>query len=248
MAQQPQGGSFAPPLTDELLAKYRTQIDALPVQSAVRDAMEKLYRCCSVWWELPESTGKSKPHQSGRGAIQDLDKPIADALWDHIPWSGEKLDDGTTAPNEIKAYGELFHAIELPQSVRNAAKMEAWREAVRAALEQSLLSGGSVQALRDRVDFHTSVVALTKRYAGEWSGKVVSAIVAVVFPGSTLEAAQKQYGAFSQAYDDAMRPGAASPVPRPVLEPTLLRDAAYHLLWHAAELALDREPISMDKL
>jgi hypothetical protein len=32
------------------------------------------------------------------------------------------------------------------------------------------------------------------------------------------------------------------------LPPGELRDAAHHLLWHAIEIALDREPLTMDKL
>jgi hypothetical protein len=90
MATRRFGGSFAPPLTDELLAEYKATIDTLPA-SALRDALGVLHNCCVQWWEQPDSVGEGKPHPSGRGVIVDLDPEIAKALWDHIPWK-EELD------------------------------------------------------------------------------------------------------------------------------------------------------------
>ena len=128
MAKQQFGGSFAPPLSDDLLASYQQMTDALPAQSPIRDAMGKLLACCKLWWELPESTGNGRPHPSGRGLIIDLDKQIADSLWDAIPWGGQKLEDGTVAPDELGGYGKLFDSIDpkKDRELRNAAFHLLW--------------------------------------------------------------------------------------------------------------------------
>ncbi len=89
MAKSYIGGSFAPPLDDAKLARYRALIDALPARSPLRDALETLYRCVAQWWELPESTGGGRPHPVGRGYIVHLDEQHQKALWDAIPWEHE---------------------------------------------------------------------------------------------------------------------------------------------------------------
>ena len=58
------GGSFAPPLSDELLAKYKATIDALP-PSPLKDAMGVCHNVCAKWWELPDSPGAGVPHPTG---------------------------------------------------------------------------------------------------------------------------------------------------------------------------------------
>lgn len=112
------GGSFAPPLTDETLAEYRTLIDVLDPQSLERDAMEQLYKCASAWWEQPESTGTGRAHPVGRGLIVDLDAPIATALRDSIPWRHEldawaTLFDGLSGPVRDAAFHLLWFGNEL---------------------------------------------------------------------------------------------------------------------------------------
>jgi len=111
------GGSFAPPLTDELLMKYEALVNDLDPQFPVRDAMVKLLDCCKQWWDLPESVGEGKPHPSGRGNIVGLDEPIKKALWDHIPWS-----------HELKAFGVLFDGIDpvKQKELRDAAHHLLW--------------------------------------------------------------------------------------------------------------------------
>ena len=124
MALQPRvGGSFAPPLSDELLATYRGMIDALPADSQVRDIMGKLHDCCAAWWEQPESSGDgARPHPVGVGTIVPLDAPIAKALWDVIPWDEElaawagvldKIDPLAERELRNAAFHLLWHAKEL---------------------------------------------------------------------------------------------------------------------------------------
>lgn len=113
------GGSFAPPLTDELLDRYTHLIDDLPAESEVRDALSKLLRCCEIWWGMPESTGGNgtSNHKSGRGLIVNLDKQIARDLWEHIPWT-----------RELDSYGELFDRLSpiTEKELRNAAFHLLW--------------------------------------------------------------------------------------------------------------------------
>lgn len=110
------GGSFAPPLTDELLSSYKSLIDGLDPRSQVRDAMQSLYDCCTAWWNLPESTGDGRPHPSGRGIIIHLDKAVAEALWDAIPWDDElaviaMLFDGIDATKDRALRNAAFHLL-----------------------------------------------------------------------------------------------------------------------------------------
>ena len=123
------GGSFAPPLSDELLGSYAAMIAALPARSPVRDAMQKLLTCCQAWWELPESSGtESRAHPSGLGTIVDLEAEHQAALWDHIPWSGQALEDGTVAPDELGAYAKMFDGIDprADKPLRDAAHHLLW--------------------------------------------------------------------------------------------------------------------------
>lgn len=115
---QPQaGGSFAPPLSDETLARYRAMTDGLPA-SPVKDALAALLHCCGVWWDLPEPTGPARgPHRSGVGAVVRLDADHAAALDPHIPWA-----------HEIEAYKVLFDGIsnETAKPLRDAAHHLLW--------------------------------------------------------------------------------------------------------------------------
>jgi len=124
MAKQHIGGSFAPPLSDGLLAEYRARIDALPA-SPVRDAMDALHKCCAAWWELPESTGtKTTAHPVGVGTIVELGDAEQKALYDLIPWEHElsamrPLFEGISAATDKAlrdaAHHLLWHAVELNQ-------------------------------------------------------------------------------------------------------------------------------------
>lgn len=85
------GGTFAPPLSDELLNRYADAISALPA-CPVKDALASLMPCCKTWWDLPEPEGTLKrAHPSGVGTIVPLTDEHAKALDPHIPW-GHELD------------------------------------------------------------------------------------------------------------------------------------------------------------
>jgi hypothetical protein len=82
------GGSFAPPLSDAKLKRYKELITKLPA-GPLKDCLSKLYKCCSVWWEIPVSKGAGTPHRSGRGLIVKLDPEVRSALDEHVPWNHE---------------------------------------------------------------------------------------------------------------------------------------------------------------
>lgn len=115
MTKKQIGGSFAPPLSDELLTTY--QAVSASADGPVKDALATLLACCRKWWELPESVGGGNAHPSGRGFIIELDHTIKDELWDFIPW-----------PHEIKAMESLFESIDSvsQKDLRNAAFHLLW--------------------------------------------------------------------------------------------------------------------------
>lgn len=112
------GGSFAPPLTEDLLTKYEALLGSLDPQSQTADAFRIVLNCAKQWWEQPDSSGAStRPHPVGRGTIIDLDEPIAKALWDHIPWD-----------EELDVYANVFEKIDpvAERDLRNAAFHLLW--------------------------------------------------------------------------------------------------------------------------
>lgn len=116
MATQHVGGSFAPPLTEEKFDAYADIINGLD-PSPVKDAMNVLFKCCSEWWDLPESTGEAREHGSGIGSIVDLDEPVRVKLDEHIPWA-----------HELDAMARLFDSIDpvRQKELRDAAHLLLW--------------------------------------------------------------------------------------------------------------------------
>lgn len=112
------GGSFAPPLTDELLAKYQADVTSLDA-GPIRDACADLLAACVAWWHLPESQGVGDPHPSGRGSIVPLGDDAKAALWDLVPWEYELagmhglLDTLPTGATRNMAFHLLWHVVEL---------------------------------------------------------------------------------------------------------------------------------------
>lgn len=129
------GGSFAPPLTDEILAEYQGLINQVPEKTQLRDALDRAFSCVSKWWELPESDGVPKPHpvNGETGTVNGVTRKLAvqivplneefqKQLWDDIPWDDEiaswgRLFEGISATDNKKlrdaAHHLLWHVVEL---------------------------------------------------------------------------------------------------------------------------------------
>ena len=114
MANPRIGGSFAPPLTDELLAKCEAMAKSMDAKSQTRYCFEQLLACCQAWWNLPYSNGDGKPHPSGRGTIVFLSDEHQAKLWELIPW-----------PQELSEAGRLFGEIG-DKTLRDAAHQLLW--------------------------------------------------------------------------------------------------------------------------
>lgn len=116
MPQPRVGGTFAPPLSDNLLGQYRQRIAGME-ESPVKDACVTLLRCCEKWWELPEPLNTQRHgHPSGTGTVvQMLDEHKAE-LDPHIPWKHEldamqALFDGIDPVNDRDARNMAFHLL-----------------------------------------------------------------------------------------------------------------------------------------
>ena len=115
-------GSFAPPLSDQMLSDYRGVVEALPL-SQTKDVLLALLECCETWWELPDSpTSDSEPHPSGRGKVVKLPGAIKKRLERLVP-NAEQLAlaaglfdqipaDSQRAPRDM-AHHLLWHVKEL---------------------------------------------------------------------------------------------------------------------------------------
>lgn len=121
---------FAPPLTSERLAAYKSL--AAGAEPPVREAMEGLIRMAEVFQETPASALPGVPLQTEytRSPFRDaagkpkpppdivpLSGEEIDRIWDHVPWD-----------HEIRALEPLFEAID-PRSqkeLRDAAFHLKW--------------------------------------------------------------------------------------------------------------------------
>lgn len=127
------GGSFAPPLTQEKLDRYRELIDIAKgpevwsyindpkdrdmLQHAVPDYMKRLADMVELFWETPESKLTPRPHATGIGQIIDLEDAEKERMWDAIPYD-----------HELDLYSVIFEKIshaEQPE-LRNAAFHLLW--------------------------------------------------------------------------------------------------------------------------
>lgn len=100
---------FAPPLTDETIARYESLINSLGSELiAVKDSMKECLDCVKSWWSLPESTRTDVKkwtiqHRGNSVSYNEvpLEEKHVEALWDKVPYM-----------HECKAMESLFE--ELP--------------------------------------------------------------------------------------------------------------------------------------
>ena len=233
------GGSFAQPLSDELLAEYEQLAEEAP--TLIRDVMRALLVPVKLWWSLPESTGDGIPHASGRGVIVKLDNAIQKALWESIPWE-----------HEIKAMASVVDQIQAEQDAENSRRLQQWKDAIALAIKPQYITGLDLTTPQAKVlkRVHKTIL----RAAAD--GLVVSPdvhdkVIEVFLPGSTPESIREgaaQVQAWLVAVQQIYSGAQPSPLPRPQLLDVRLRRAAHHLLWFVTDLNADREPITTDKL
>lgn len=255
MAEQliSRGGSFAPPLTDELIDKYE-QLGQTAVGS-VADALRSLLKVVKMWWELEESKQPGSPHPVDAEAIANGRRPLFGAmmiplekehqkhLWDDIPW-----DD------ELDLFAQRFENVQLEETKRNEQRLMDWYRQIEDAILPEMFPGETRESLTQVVNpVVKKLLSLSLEYFGVEATKVLDNLINAVAPGWSAQAAQERIARYNEWKIRAVQlaknhANVPAPVPKPELEDTSLRDACFHLLWHAKELARDREPITRDKL
>jgi hypothetical protein len=120
---------FAPPLTDELLEKYRLLIVAQhgdPAKAELKDALEACFACVLRWWNLPASKERPTTWQTRR-------PDGSPSHFDETPLSAEliqQLDATTPWLSECKLYQQLFGELPLStpaeKELRDAAFHLLW--------------------------------------------------------------------------------------------------------------------------
>lgn len=115
MLEPRKGGSFAPPLTEETIKKYRVLAESAPAQ--VKDGMGVLLVLACEHRKHPESAAVGTPHPSGRGVMVPLAVAVADAIDPFTPW-----DD------ELRMFGDVFGRIDSVEhkELRDAAHHLLW--------------------------------------------------------------------------------------------------------------------------
>jgi len=233
------GGSFAPPLRDELLASYDAQIAALDPKEPATDALKTLLACVRAWWEEPESAGNGKPHPyfGAAAPIVALDQPIAERLWDAIPWD-----------HELEAMKPLLDRYEPEAAARNRNKIEAWHFALHQAICAQLAPGANPDSLYAAYRLYAATHKVAALLGDSVARATAGAAIAAAFPGWSGEKVVNQVEQIDTTFAAVLSGKQTPPVPRPALEPTPIRDMAHSLLWHACELERDREPLTADKV
>lgn len=113
------GGSFAPPMTDHKLTRYRELANECE-DARVKEAVLKLADMVEFFQKTPESKEPGKLHPTGKMVVVPLAKAEVERIWDHVPWEYEcqalqKLFDEipVRSPMRTPAFHLLWYAFEL---------------------------------------------------------------------------------------------------------------------------------------
>lgn len=111
------GGSFAPPITDDLLDQYR-ELAKGPEYAEAKSYMVSLINMFDKFLDEEDSKQPKEPHPSGMGHIQKLEDKTIKKLFDHVPW-----------PKECDAYQEAFEEIlPVAQDAENSRRIQEYKE------------------------------------------------------------------------------------------------------------------------
>ena len=241
------GGVFAPPLTDETLAKYRRLAASMP-DSEQRFVVYEILRCVEAWWGLPESDpSNTDTHPVGptmmvggkvvpAPRVVRLSGDVAAAIDEHLPWEAQ-----------AEVFTRVLSSIESEAASRNAIKLSEWRAQVfeRRLLEAKIpidLRGSECQML-------SACLASIGKF-GPVAAVYIDRLIDAFLPGKRLEDLEQAKAAFVAVRDLAQAEcdSGTAIVPKPELESTEIRDMAHHLNWFVHELLAGREPVTNDKI
>ncbi len=226
------GGSFAPPLSLERVEHYRDLIEA-EASPEVADAMMELCDMMEKFHGVEEAKYTVKEHAKNGKAHEVFDKAYITPL---SAASVKSLDPHVPYPSELNGKLGLFETIQKAQSERNSAKLEKWREQVAAFIRKDYFP--------DAEEYSRKTLLLAQRNKEGFDALLEAA-------GETKESMNKFIDTLNEcqnAIQIATSPSAKPPIPRPALEDTSLRDAAFHLLWYAVSLSRDQVPFTNDML
>lgn len=120
-------GSFAPPITPEVLARYRALAEAEPA-GPVKDALTSLGEMVRVFGQTPRSKLPGKPLAAApfvgatgplagktfTAEVVPLEPAEVKRIWDHVPWE-----------HEIEGYRKLAKGLK-PGPVHDALRHLIW--------------------------------------------------------------------------------------------------------------------------
>lgn len=87
MAHMRYGGSFAPPLNQQKLDRFKQLASDAGAQTG--EYMTTLIAMVEKFLETGASSSPGKPHPSGVGRIIPLDDAEKTRIWDSVPWREE---------------------------------------------------------------------------------------------------------------------------------------------------------------
>ena len=108
------GGSFAPPITADLLSEYRAAAESSGDQK-VKDAVLQICDMVDLFQQTPASRNGGTPHPSGRGMVVPLEEAEVERIWDAVPWD-----------YECDAIQSLFDTLSADSPLRNPAFHLLW--------------------------------------------------------------------------------------------------------------------------
>lgn len=112
---------FAPPLTEEMLDRYRRLVGKVRPKTEIRKVLDSLLACCEAWWQAPEPRAR-RTKFGVKHAVVPLDEAGKAALRGNLPTRDDLATcstvlDGIDAVTEKElrdaSFHLLWHCVEL---------------------------------------------------------------------------------------------------------------------------------------
>jgi hypothetical protein len=224
------GGSFAPPIDAEKLKNYKRL--AQSADPKTRSIMLSLIQMVAKFTETPKSKMNGHSHPVGRGTITPLEATEIERIDDVVPWDYEC--DAMQVALEKVQQEETFH---------NENKLNAWRDEARKRLFPQHFEGMTLDEFDEKQ-------YLARLYNRDIKSRPILKRIMSAVGFSDQDLIEQNVNEFHTKINKFNKEVQASLTndTKPELESTEIRDAAFHLLWYAKELTLDREPITSDMI